>query len=457
MPNNPSQVLSNAKRIHMIGIGGAGMCPLAEILHSRGYVLSGSDNNQTDTLERVRSLGVRVTLGHSPENIGDAQAVVYSAAIMKDNPELRAAFDSGLPVLERSELLGAVTRQYGNVISVCGTHGKTTVSSMITHILIKSGLEPSAVIGGKLPLINANGLAGASDTLVCEACEYVDTFLKLSTDKTVVLNIDADHLEYFKTVDNLILSFRKFADMTTDLLIINGEDARTLRAVGGLDKRVITFGFGEDNDYYTGNIQKLAGTQTRFDLYHKGELLCGITLSIPGRHNILNAVAACAASLDEGVSPAQLSAALESFTGAGRRFEVLGNPRGITVADDYAHHPAELEVTLKTAMEMGFNRVIAIFQPFTFSRTQMLLDEFAQALSIPDICILTPIMGSREVNTYGIRTQDLGEKIPGAVWFDTFEQVAEHAVKKAQPGDLIITMGCGDVYKVAKIILNNFQ
>ena len=450
------QLLSKVKNIHMIGIGGSGMCPLAEILLKKGYRLTGSDNNESDTLARIRSMGIPVVMGHFPENVDGSELVVYSAAIMKDNPELISAREMNIPCMERSVLLGAITRKYDNVIGVCGTHGKTTTTSMLTQILLMAGKDPSAVIGGKLPLINANGRAGESDTIVCESCEFVDTFLQMSPDVAVILNIDADHLDYFKTIDNLIASFTKFAGMASRV-IYNGDDERTLRAVEGLEKPMTTFGFGGQNDYTAENIHKNERGCYTFDLIFRGTCLTEITLGVPGRHNILNALAAAAAAAGCGVTPEETAEGLHAFGGAGRRFEHLAEIGGVTVAEDYAHHPAELRVTLQTAKEMHFKRVWAVFQPFTFSRTSMLLHEFADVLKIADRVVLTEIMGSREVNTCGIRTSDLAALIPGSVWFPEFKQVAQYVCENAQPGDLVITLGCGDVYKVAKLIIKQWK
>lgn len=456
--NDIDALLKQVHRIHFIGIGGSGMCPLAEILHSEGYALSGSDNNESDTLARIRALGIPVTMGQKAENIGDAEMVVYTAALLKDNPELVAAKESGVPTFERAKLFGAISRMYKNCIGICGTHGKTTVTSMTTQIMMTADLDPSAVIGGKLPLIDANGRVGKSENFVCEACEFVDTFLELSPAVAVILNIDEDHLDYFKTLDNLILSFHKFADMATDAVIYNGDDQNTLTALKGIGgKTMITFGFADSNDYYPANITAVRGAFYAFDVMHNGENLGHITLSVPGRHNILNALAAVAASMHAGADFAACKAGLEAFGGAGRRFEKLGTYRGIDFFDDYAHHPAELRVTLEAAMTMGYKRVWAVFQPFTYSRTYMLMDDFAEVLQIPDRCVMTEIMGSRERNTYNVYTAQLAEKIPGAVWFNTFDEVADFVLKNAEAGDLVLTLGCGDIYKAAKIMIRKLK
>lgn len=449
-----STVLKNAKRIHFIGIGGSGMCPLAEILHSKGYSLQGSDNNESSIVERIRKLGIPVMMGQRAENIKGADMIVYSAAISRDNPELAAALESGVPTFQRAELLGELSRRFSNCVGICGTHGKTTVTSMTTQVMIDAGLDPSAVIGGKLPLTDSYGRVGQTENIVMESCEYQDTFLYMSPDVAVILNIDADHLEYFKTMDNLILSFEKFAKSATKAVIYNGDDANTLKAIKDIQgKDMISFGFESTNDYYAENIEEYKGAFTRFDIMYKGERLGNVSLSIPGKHNILNALASVAASVYSGAKFEDCVKGIEEFHGAGRRFEHLGTYKGIDFIDDYAHHPAELKVTLEAAMKMGYNTVWAVFQPFTYSRTVMHFDEFVDVLKIPDRCVMTEIMGSREVNTYNIYTSQLAEKIPNSVWFNTQEEVADFVVKNAKPGDLVLTMGCGDIYKSAHMMI----
>ena len=448
------------------------MYPLAQILHAKGYFLSGSDNNETETLEAVRSMGIKVFMGQRAENIEGADLIVFSAAIMADNPELVAARASGVPVLERSELLGIVTSWYKDAVCVSGTHGKTTTTSMITQIFYTAGVDLSAFIGGKLPCIGGSGRSGSSDIMVCEACEFVDTFLKLYPDVAVILNIDADHLDYFKTVDNIIKSFHAFSEKSSKALIVNGDDENSLKAIEGITgKDIIFFGLDSKNDYYADNIRSVSGLETHFSAYHKGELMGEITLNVAGRHNVMNALAAVAAADYYGISFDMIQKGLSEFHGAKRRFEKLGCEKGITVVDDYAHHPTELEATLKAAMEMNFNKVWAVFQPFTFSRTKILLDDFARVLAIPDCAVLTDIMGSREKNTYGIFTRHLAEKIPGCVWFPqdetaewtderkyfNFQQICDYICENASDGDLVITLGCGDAYKIAKMILKKLK
>ena len=466
-----TNILNGKKHIHFIGIGGSGMYPLAQILHSQGFFLTGSDNNETETLEAVRKMGIEVFIGQRAENIKGADLIVHTAAIMEDNPELMAARASGVPVLERADLLGIITSRYNNAVCVSGTHGKTTATSMITQILYTAGTDLSAYIGGKLPCIGGSGIAGKSDILVCESCEFEDHYLKLFPDISVILNIDADHLDYFGTLENIIASFHKFAGNTSKLLVVNGSDANTMKAVEGIDKTMITFGKDSSCDFYPENIRRENGLLTTFDAMKRGEKLGEITLHVAGIHNVLNALAAVAVADYLGTDFAAVSKGLSEFRGAKRRFEKLGFEKGITVVDDYAHHPTELEATLTAAMEMDFKHVWAIFQPFTFSRTKLLLDEFARVLRIPDYAVLTDIMGSREKNTYGIFTRHLAEKLPGCIWFPqdesaewtderkyaNFQQICDYVCEHAEEGDLVITLGCGDAYKIAKMILKKLS
>lgn len=447
--------LLGKKHIHFIGIGGSGMYPLAQILHSRGYYLTGSDNNETTTLQAVRSMGIPVALGQRAENIEGADLIVYSAAIMADNPELVAAKASGVLTVERSDLLGLVTAEFSKAFCVSGTHGKTTTSSMLTMILLSAGIDLSTVIGGKLKAIGGSGRAGKSEYMVCEACEFVDTFLKLFPNISIILNIDRDHMDYFKTMENLKRSFTKFCTLTTDIIVANGDDENTMEAVRASDTKakIVTFGKTAANDFYAEDIRHVSDFHTDFALMCGGEKLCDITIHVPGIHNVYNAVAACAAAYSAGIPVAALRDGLEKFGGAMRRFECRAVINGVTIVDDYGHHPAEIAVTLKTAKEMSFNRVWVVHQPFTYSRTAMLLDEFAEALSIADKVVLTEIMGSREKNTYNIYAKDLAEKIDGCVWYPTFEEVAQHVVDNVREGDLVITTGCGDVYKVADMMI----
>ena len=450
---NKDHLLDGIKRIHFIGIGGSGMCPLAEILHSEGFELSGSDANEGETLDRIRAYGIPVFMGHHAENITGAELIVYTAAVKQDNPELVAAKEQGIPAIERSVMLGIVTRRYNRSIAVSGTHGKTTTTAMLSQVLIGSGFDPSAIIGGKLPFIGGNSYVGQSDIIVCEACEYVDTFLELTPYISLILNVDADHLDYFKTFDNIKKSFNKFSHQTTGALIINTDDPDVIESTADVGIPKISYGLNEGADYRAENVKYIHGAYGKFDLTHHGETLCNIELTVPGKHNIYNALAAAATAHYLGATPREISENLHKFSGVHRRFEILGKPQGITVADDFAHHPTELTSTLSAAMEMGFRKVWAVFQPHTFSRTAMLLDDFAKALSIPDAAIISEILPVRETNTYNIYSTDLGAKVEGSRCIDTFEDITRFIAENAKEGDLVITLGGGNVYQCANMIL----
>ncbi|WOC31179.1 MULTISPECIES: UDP-N-acetylmuramate--L-alanine ligase [Caproicibacterium] len=453
-----NDILSRVKKIHFVGIGGSGMCPIAEILIHRGYEVSGSDNAESDTLQRMRSYGIPIFMGQCAENVQGRELVVYSAAIKADNPELVAAKELGIPCVERSVMLGMVTSRYPKSICVSGTHGKTTTTGLITSVLLDAGADPSAVIGGKLPRIGTNGRAGSSDKIVVEACEYVDTFLHLHPYLAVILNIDADHLDYFKNLDNIIRSFRQFATQTSGVLVVNGDDANTQKAVAGLEHaKIITFGQGKDCNYRAVNISDTKEARENFDVMKDGKILCNVTLSIPGKHNIYNALAAFAVCDYFGVPTEQLKKSLHAFTGVHRRFEMLGKYEGITIADDFAHHPTELTATLTAAMQMGFREVWTIFQPHTYSRTALLLDDFAKALTIPDHAVVSEILAVRETNTYNVYAEDLVKKVPGAVYRKTFEEIADYVMERAKSGDLILTMGGGNIYQCANLIVGRYK
>lgn len=447
-------LLKEVKRIHFIGIGGSGMCPLAEILLSLGYQLSGSDNNDTETFRRIEKEGAKVYLGQTKANLTpDIQLVIYTNAILKGNEELEWA-KAHYPCFERAELLGAMSRIFSNCIGISGTHGKTTTSSMTTQVLLDAGLDPSAVIGGKLPAINAYGRYGHSQNFVCESCEYNNTFLHMNPDIAVVLNIDRDHLDFFGDLEHIQEAFIKFANKATRTVIYNGDDANTVEAMAQVTgKKMITFGTGDHCDWQAKNIHVPGGFHSDYDVYHNGQFLCHAEICVPGAHNILNSLAAFAAAYESGAKPEDICRGLKDFHGAHRRFELTGTYYGVTFADDYGHHPTELQATLRAAMQMGYKRVWAVHQPFTFSRTSELLDDFARVLQIPDKCVISAIMGSREVNTIGIHAKDLADKIPGAVQLDTFPEIAKYVTDHVEPGDLVLTLGCGDVYKVNQMMV----
>lgn len=447
-----SALLPGIRRVHFIGIGGSGMCSLAEILHTLGYEVSGSDDMESDNVARLRDLGIPVTLPLAAENIRNPEAVVYTVAVSESHPEMQAARALGVPVIERAALLGMLTRHFPRSLAVSGTHGKTTTTSMIAQILLEAEFDPTLVIGGRLPLIEANGRAGRSDILVCEACEFKDHFLEMTPAMAVILNIDADHLEYFGSLENIRRSFHRFAEQTGSILLVNGDDANTLQAVEGLeDKAIVRFGMMPGNEWAAMNVVP-DGPYGRYDLYHKGMFAAHIALSVPGRHNISNSVAAAAAASLLGASPEQIAKGLLHFEGAGRRFETVGTLHGITIIDDYAHHPTEIRATLEAAKALPHRKVWAVFQPFTYSRTARHLDGFAQALSIADEVVVSDIMGSRETNTWNVSSSQITDRLPGSHFIPGFQEISQFVAEQAQEGDLIVTMGGGNVYQCARMI-----
>ena len=451
--NSVENILDSVKNVHFIGIGGSGMCPMAEILQSKGYNVSGSDNYISDTLKRIMDSDIKIYLDHDARNIENADLVVYSAAIKEDNVERAAATQAGIPCIERSVMLGLLCAKYENPIAVSGTHGKTTTTAMLAQILTMAQKDPTAIIGGKLPFFNGNSRVGSSETIVCEACEYVDSFLEITPSIAVITNVEADHLDYFKTLDNVISSFHKFAQRATSCVFVNGDDENSLRAAKGLSVPVITFGLSQNNTYYAENVSDENTPFASFTLMKSGEKIADINLSVPGKYNVYNAVAAAAIAHYMDVSGEEIATSLGAFAGVHRRFEVLGEVNGITVADDFAHHPTEITSVLTAASKMGFNRVIAVFQPHTYSRTADFLDEFAEALSIADITVLSEILAVREVNSQNVHSEDLAAKIKDCICLRTFEEITDCIEEIAQPGDLVLTMGGGNVYVCANMIL----
>ena len=413
-------LLDNVKKIHFIGCGGSGMYPLIQILAAKGYEISGSDVLDGSIIRYEREMGVKVSLGHSADNVIGTDMVVYSAAISKDNVELNAAASYGIPTIERSVLLGYVSRLYKQSICVSGTHGKTTTTSMITTAL---------------------------------ACEFAETFLKLTPYLSVVLNIDNDHLDYYGSMGELKFAFKRFALMTKFMIFANADDKNTMDVMYTLDRRVRTFGIQNDGDYQALNVNEYKPGFFEFDLKEWNKITGHIRLAVPGYHNIYNALAMCAVCRFVGLTVEQCADAALNFKGAGRRFEVYGECNGALVVDDYAHHPTELRATLNTAKEMGYKRLIAVHQPFTYSRTKMLFNDFVDVLKIPDITVLTPIMGSREPNDPTITSAKLAAQIPGSVLVNSLEEAAEWVKQNAREGDLVITLGCGDIYKASKMMV----
>ena len=453
-------LLQPGKRVHLAGIGGVSMCALAEVLQGMGLVVQGSDMTDSDTVRHLRSLGMEVAIGHSAENLKNCDAVIRTAAIHDGNPEIAGAIARGIPVYERAQAWGGIMRSYRNALCISGTHGKTTTTSMATHIFMAAQKDPTVMIGGTLPLLHGGYRVGQGDTIILESCEYCNSFLNFFPTVAVILNVHADHLDFFKDLADIEQSFHRFAELVpegTGRVVANLDDAGARAAVAGLDRPLFTYSVRDHSaSCYADNVSMFDGCG-EFDVMILGQRYAHVTLHVPGSHNVSNALAAAAAAYLLGVDGKAVEEGLAAFTGAGRRFEYKGTYHGAEVYDDYAHHPRELEATLTTAMGMGFNRVWAVFQPFTYSRTAMLFDDFCRVLSIPDKTVLTEIMGSRERNTYNIYSSQLAEKIPGCVWFSTFEEVADYVVKNVEKGDLVITLGCGDVYKAAKLMIKKLE
>ena len=451
-PMFDSALLDGVKTVHFIGCGGSGTYPLIQILHSRGIAITGSDVEETHNTEAERALGVTVHIGHDAANLGNPDLVVYSAAIHDDNPELKSARERGIKAVERSVLLGYVSRAYTQSIGVAGTHGKTTTTGMITTMLELAGKDPAAVIGGKLPLIGGYGKAGSGNSVVIEACEYHETFLHLTSAVGVILNIDNDHLEYYGTMGQLKLAFQKFA-LLSHTVVFNMDDRNTLDVVNTIDRPVLSFGIREEARFRAVNIVEYKPGFYSFDVTELGDFFAHIELGVPGYHNIYNALAMCCCVRPLGLNPEDAVRAAKEFHGTGRRFEIKGECNGAVIVDDYAHHPTEMAATLATAKELGYDRVIAVHQPFTYSRTKMLMDDFVKVLKEADEVVLLPVMGGREADDGSVKSEDMAAKLPGSVVVDGLQGAADWVRQNARKGDLVVCMSCGDLYKAADMMV----
>ncbi len=440
------------KRGYLIGIGGVSMSPLAEVLHGEGLIISGSDMQRSDKVSHLENIGIRVNIGHNAENINAGyDFIVRTAAVRDDNPEIKAARELGIPVFERTQAWGALMKRYKNALCIAGTHGKTTTTSMCTHILMAAEKDPTVMIGGTLPLLHAGHRVGAGDTIVMESCEYYDSFLAFCPTIAVILDIDADHLDYFADLEAVKTSFLKFARLVPPdgVVVANYDDANTMDALKTLDRRVVTFGLSPEADVQAVNIVS-RGAQTDFDVIHKGKLFTHLHLQVPGLHNVKNALAAAAAAITLGVSPTAVTYGLAGFHGANRRFEFKGKYNGADIYDDYAHHPGELRALLDAVEPLGYKRVIVIFQPHTYSRTNALFRDFVTQLQRPDLTILAEIYAARETNTLGISSASLAKEIPGSIFRPTFDEIETILRASVQPGDLVLTVGAGDVYQIGE-------
>ena len=442
-------------RVHLAGIGGVSMCPLAEVLAGMGLQVQGSDMSESDTVRQLRAQGIPVAVGHSAENLKDCALVIRTAAIHDDNPEIAGAIARGIPVYERAQAWGAIMQHYQNAVCISGTHGKTTTTSMATHIFMAAQADPTVMIGGTLPLLHSGYRVGRGDTIILESCEYCNSFLNFFPTVAVILNVEADHLDFFKDLADIEHSFHAFADLVPQrgYIISNADDPGAREAVKGLSHPVFTFGIADpDADCTAHNVAFHDGCPT-FDVVIRGETYAHVELHIAGRHNILNSLAAASAAYVLGIPGSAVEEGLATFHGAGRRFERKGTFHGADVFDDYAHHPAELHALLTTAQSMGYERVICAFQLHTYTRTKALFDDFVRELQLPDVTILAEIYAAREKNDIGISSQDLAAKIPGAVYCSTLDQVADQLAELARPGDLILTVGAGDIFRAGEKLL----
>lgn len=441
------------KRAHLVGVGGVSMSPLAQVLHGAGVVVTGSDMHESAEVAHLRALGIPVTIGHLPQSVAGADCVIRTAAVHDDNPEIAAARAAGIPVFERAQAWGALMRHYENALCVAGTHGKTTTTSMCAHIFLAAQRDPSIMIGGVLPALGAGHRVGHGDTIILESCEYCNSFLSFFPTVAVILNVDADHLDFFKDLEDVKHSFRRFAELVpeTGFVVADRDDANTMDALAGLDRSTITFGL-ENGDVHAADLTWHGGFAD-FDAMVNGQCYAHVSLSVPGVHNVRNALAACAAAHCLGIPAAAVEEGLRAFHGAGRRFEKKGEFHGAMVYDDYAHHPHELQALLTTAKGLGYQRIICAFQPHTYSRTHELFHDFVEVLKLPDITLLAEIYAARETNTLGISSNDLAREIPGSIYCPTLADVTEQLRRLAQPGDLILTVGAGDIYQAGEALL----
>lgn len=447
--------ISNYKRVHFIGIGGISMSGLAEILCARGVLVSGSDTTPSALTHRLSGLGIELYIGQRTENITpDIGLVVYTAAVGGDNPELAAALTMGLNVIDRAQLLGLLMDEYAYAVCVAGTHGKTTTTSMVAEIFIKAGLDPTVSVGGILPSIGGNIRLGSSEYFIAEACEYRDSFLKFNPYIGIVLNMGLEHVDYFKDVEQLAGSFRKFAQNIhpEGTLVINVEIPNLSAVTQGIGRQIMTFGI-KDADLHTQRIGFDGNGCAGFEPVYKGRVMPRMQLRVPGEHNISDALAAMAAAICLKVDPAHIYSALESYGGTHRRFQIRGRCNGAIVVDDYAHHPTEIKASLAAAKRRKHSKIWCIFQPHTYSRTHELLSEIAEAFIDADEVIVVDIYASRETDTGLIHSRDLAERISAVGtscrYISGFGNVEKFLRDKAMPNDMLITMGAGDVNLVA--------
>ena len=442
--------LQPGKHCHLVGIGGVSMRPLGLVLRRMGMEISGSDMNASVSTDELISKGIAVSIGHRAENIGNADCLIRTAAAHNDNPEIAAARAKGIPIFERAQAWGYIMQAYKNAICVAGTHGKTTTTSMLTHIFMQAQRDPTIMIGGFLPLLGAGHRVGKGDTIILESCEYCNSFLNFFPTVAVILDVDADHLDFFKDLEDVEHSFRTFASLVPDdgLIVANGDDKNTRDTLAGMP--YLSFGFENCNDVYGVNF---SDDFSAFDVFCGDVRYAHLQLGVIGRHNAMNALAACAVAWKFGISGADAAAALAGFHGAGRRLEYKGSYHGADIYDDYAHHPNELHALLQAVRLMKYKRILCAFQPHTYSRTKALFQDFVDELRTVDQAILTDIYAAREQNTVGVSSQDLANEIPGSVYCPGLRDVTVYLRRTAQPGDIILTVGAGDIYKAGEALL----
>ena len=436
------------KHVHLIGIGGVSMRPLGLVLKDAGMHVTGSDMNASVSTDDLISKGITVSIGHRAENIESADCVIRTAAVHNDNPEIAAARSRGIPVFERAQAWGVIMQAYKNAVCISGTHGKTTTTSMVTHILMSADWDPTAMIGGYLPLLKGAHRVGGGDTIVLESCEYCDSFLNFFPTLAVILNVEADHLDYFKDLADIQKSFRKFAQLSTGNVLANGDDPNVCQALEGID--FVSFGLGPSNRVTASNI---CPDWRHFDVVCDGAFYCHLDLQVLGKHNALNALAAAGTAWLLGVPGDAVSMGLLAFSGANRRMQFKGQYRGADVYDDYAHHPDELAATIEAIRTMNYNRMILAFQPHTYTRTKALFNDFVRELKKADVVVLAEIYAARERNVFGISSRDLVAQIPNSVYCETLPEVTSYLGSIAKDGDVILTVGAGDIFRAGEALL----
>lgn len=446
--------------IHFIGIGGISMSGLAEILLEEHFTVSGSDAKESDLTRHLEHMGVQIFYGQKAENIIDGiDLVVYTAAISETNPEFARAKEVGLPMLSRAELLGQIMDNYKQSIAVAGTHGKTTTTSMISQILLQAKCDPTISVGGILKAIDGNLRVGKSDVFITEACEYTNSFLNFRPKYSIILNVEAEHLDFFKDIQDIRHSFHLFAKNTLEngAIIINGDIEHYEELVKDLAPAILTFGKTASSDFYPENITFNEKACATYDAMFRGEKLMTVSLNVPGMHNVTNSLAAIALTKDLKISDESILAGLSAFGGADRRFQYKGCVDGVTIIDDYAHHPTEIRATLTAAEKYPHKRLVLVFQPHTYSRTKAFLDDFADVLSMADVVVLADIYAAREKNTIGISSKDiltkLEEKGTECYYFPSFSEIENFLLENCVNGDLLITMGAGDIVNVGESLL----